>query len=138
MSWISLQPGVLMGTSLAPHQTQMAASSKWFEEQIIFATQRIVKAFNPERIILFGSYAYGKPTSDSDVELLIVMESDQRPVARAASVSKILRPRLIPMDIMVRTPDEIRHRLEIGDYFFQEILEKGRVLYERSLSARVD
>ena len=59
------------------------------------------------------------------------MESDERPHRRAACVSLAARPRFLPMDILVRTPQEIRARLEIGDSFVKEILERGRVLYER-------
>jgi hypothetical protein len=66
------------------------------------------------------------------------MESDERPAARATQVSKLLRPRPFSMDIMVRTPEEIQRRLEMGDYFIREILEQGHVLYERPLRERVD
>lgn len=105
------------------------------QEQLEEVTQRIVQEFNPQRIIVFGSHAYGRPTHDSDVDLLIVMESDERPATRAMRVSKLLRPRPFPMDILVRTPEEIQRRLELGDYFIQEIMERGKVLYERPLRA---
>jgi hypothetical protein len=72
------------------------------------------------------------------VDLLIVMESNERPAARATRVSKLLRPRPFPMDIMVRTPEEIQQRLQMGDYFIREIMEQGKVLYERPLPTRVD
>jgi predicted nucleotidyltransferase len=104
------------------------------EDRLEEVRKRIVEAFDPHRIILFGSYAYGQPTPDSDIDLLIVMESDERPAARAMQVSRLLRPRPFPMDILVRTPEEIQHRLEIGDYFIREVLERGRVLYERRVS----
>jgi predicted nucleotidyltransferase len=107
------------------------------EERIAIVTERIVEALDPQRIILFGSYARGESNPDSDVDLLVVMESDERPAARAARVSRLLRPRPFPMDIMVRTPAEIERRLEIGDYFIQEIVEQGRVLYDRRISERV-
>jgi predicted nucleotidyltransferase len=95
--------------------------------------QRLVEELVPQKIILFGSHACGRPTKGSDVDLLIVMESHERPAARAARVSKLLRPRPFPMDILVRTPEEIRYRLEIGDQFVHEIIERGKVLYERSV-----
>lgn len=107
------------------------------EEQLKNVTDRIVEAFNPYRIIVFGSQAYGHPTPDSDVDLLIVMDSNERPSARAIQVSRLLRPRPFPMDILVRTPEEIQYRLEIGDYFIREVMEQGKVLYERSVSERV-
>ncbi len=95
------------------------------------AARKIADAVQPERIVLFGSFAYGNPTPDSDVDLLVIMESDLRPHARSVQVSEILYPRPFPVDIIVRTPDEIKERLEIGDCFFQEIMSKGKVLYER-------
>ncbi|HET7089984.1 MAG TPA: nucleotidyltransferase domain-containing protein [Anaerolineae bacterium] len=96
------------------------------------AAQRIVAAVHPEKIILFGSFAYGKPTPDSDVDLLVIMESNLRPHARVVQISDILDPRPFPVDIIVRTPSEIAERLRAGDCFFREILSKGRVLYERA------
>jgi uncharacterized protein len=106
--------------------------------QLEIVTDLIVEAFDPQQIILFGSYAYGIPTPDSDVDLLIIMESEERPIKRAALVSKVLRPRLFPLDILVRTPDEIQYRLTLGDFFIQEIMKRGKVLYERGISERVD
>lgn len=108
------------------------------QDQLEEVTRRIVQAFDPQRIIVFGSHAYGQPTLDSDVDLLIVMESNERPAMRAMRISKLLRPRPFPMDILVRTPEEIRQRLEMGDYFIQEIITQGRVLYERPLRTGMD
>lgn len=108
------------------------------EDKLQEVTKRIVEAFNPQWIIVFGSHAYGQPTPDSDVDLLIVMESNERPATRAMQVSKLLRPRPFPVDILVRTPQEIQQRLEMGDYFIREIMERGRVLYERPLRAGMD
>jgi predicted nucleotidyltransferase len=87
------------------------------EKQLGEVTDRIVGAFNPQQIILFGSYAYGQPSPDSDVDLLVIMESEERPVKRAAMISRLLRPRPFPIDILVRTPEEIQHRLNIGDQY---------------------
>ena len=95
------------------------------------AARKIVDAVHPEKIILFGSFAYGKPTLDSDVDLLVIMESQLRPHARAIQISEILDPRPFPVDIIVRTPAEIDERLRIGDCFIREIVNKGKVLYER-------
>ena len=93
--------------------------------------QQIVEAVHPARIILFGSHAYGRPHSESDVDLLVVMQSKKRPVARAAEVSRSLRFYPFPMDILVRTPQKIRERLQIGDPFYEEIIKHGKILYER-------
>ena len=96
------------------------------------ATHKIVKAVNPEKIILFGSFAYGRPTPDSDVDLLVIMESDLRPHARVIQISEILSPRPFPVDIIVRTPSEVAERVAKRDSFFLEIMTKGKVLYERT------
>jgi len=95
--------------------------------------QRIVDHLPVEKIILFGSYANlsSSPTSDSDIDLLIIMETMEPLTKRVLSVSRLLRPRPFPMDIMVRTPQEISALLESGDGFFQEIAAHGRVLYDR-------
>lgn len=93
--------------------------------------QRLAHVLQPERIILFGSYAYGAATADSDVDLLVVMETEDSPVERYLKVSRLLRPRPFPVDILVRTPAEIQKALAEGDFFIREILERGLTLYER-------
>lgn len=93
--------------------------------------RQIIDSVHPQRIVLFGSYAGGKPGPDSDVDLLIVMESKKRPVERVVEVTKALRFYPFPMDILVRTPQEIRRRLKIGDSFYREVLKQGKILYER-------
>lgn len=95
--------------------------------------QRIAEAFRPEKVILFGSYAYGTPRPDSDVDLLVIMESDERPAQRSRCVADVCHPGTIAMDILVRTPAELAQRLSINDSFFKEIMQKGRVLYERGV-----
>ena len=92
-------------------------------------TQKVIQAFRPKNIILFGSYAYGKPTSDSDLDLLIVMESRDRPAERIRKVSDLFDPRPLPMDFIVLTPREMKHRLSGFDPFLEEVLEKGQMLY---------
>ena len=91
--------------------------------------QKVVRAFRPKNIFLFGSYAYGKPTSDSDLDLLIVMESRDRQAERIRKVSDLFDPRPLPMDFIVLTPGEMRHRLSGFDPFLEEVLEKGQMLY---------
>lgn len=91
--------------------------------------QKVVKAFRPKNIILFGSYAYGKPTADSDLDLLIVMKSRDRPAERIRKVSDLFDPRPLPMDFIVLTPDEVRQRLSGFDPFLEEVLKKGQLLY---------
>ena len=95
------------------------------------AIQKIVDELNPEKIILFGSYAYGKPTPHSDVDLLIVLKTTAPLKERSWKVSRLLLPRPFPVDILVKTPKEIEKALENGDFFVQEIIRRGKVLYER-------
>ena len=101
------------------------------EEILRGAAHRIAQVLRPEKIILFGSHAYGTPTPDSDVDLLVIMETTASRKERYLAVSRLLRPRLFPVDILVKTPDEIRRALNRGDFFIREILTRGRILYER-------
>jgi uncharacterized protein len=97
--------------------------------QIKDFSRRVAKEFRPHRIILFGSYADGKPTPDSDVDLLVIMPFEGRPVEKSVEIRMKLMPHF-PPDILVRTPENIEHRLSMGDFFMQDILRKGRILYE--------
>ena len=85
----------------------------------------IVRAFSPLRVILFGSYAYGTPTEESDVDMFVVMEAQQP----AWEMQQRL-PRRIPLDLHVRCPADIAYRVAHNDWFLREVLEKGDVLYE--------
>ena len=85
----------------------------------------IVRAFSPLRVILFGSYAYGTPTEDSDVDMFVVMEAQQQ----VSEMQKRL-PRRIPLDLHVRCPADIAYRVAHNDWFLREVFEKGDVLYE--------
>ena len=90
----------------------------------------VAKRFRPRKIILFGSYAYGKPTEDSDVDLLVVMNRTRQRGERMSVRIRLALQRDFPMDLLVRTPAEITKRLRWGDCFMQEIIEKGKVMYE--------
>lgn len=95
------------------------------------AVQKIADELKPEKIVLFGSYAYGKPTPHSDVDLLVVLKTSKSLKERSWMVSRLLLPRPFPVDILVKTPKEIEKALRSGDFFLQEILTRGKVLYER-------
>jgi len=95
------------------------------------AIQKIVRELTPQKIVLFGSYAYGKPNPHSDVDLLVIMETEQPHKERSWAVSRLLLPRPFPVDILVKTPEEVEVALESGDFFLKEILTRGVVLYER-------
>ena len=93
--------------------------------------QYIIDKLAPEKIILFGSYAYGSPTPDSDVDLLIILETTASTKERYLAVSELLYPRPFPVDILVKTPQEIDQAVKQGDFFIKELLSRGQVLYER-------
>ncbi len=97
--------------------------------QIQAFSQQIAEKFQPERIILFGSYAYGKPTEDSDVDLLVILPFEEMPVEKAIAIRQQIKAPF-PLDLMARTPQQIQQRLEMGDFFIQDIMNNGRVLYE--------
>ena len=90
----------------------------------------IVREFAPLQVILFGSYAYGTPTEDSDVDLLVVMEIPESETSRQASEIWQRIPYRFSMDLLVRSPAEIAYRVAHNDWFLREITEKGEVLYE--------
>ena len=92
--------------------------------------RRVAERFQPEKIILFGSYAYGQPHADSDVDLLVVMPARNQ-IDQAIRI-RLAVPACFPMDLIVRTPKTMRWRLEEGDWFLREIVSRGKVLYEKA------
>ncbi|MBI4749008.1 MAG: nucleotidyltransferase domain-containing protein [Acidobacteria bacterium] len=90
---------------------------------------QIVERFHPEKIVLFGSHAYGQPRWDSDVDLLVVMPFEGHPLLKAAEILTQVNPS-IAVDLLVRTPQQIQARLSIGDRFVEEIVSQGKVLHE--------
>lgn len=94
-------------------------------------TKKIVSEYNPQKVILFGSYAYGDPDENSDFDLLVVKETDMNPMERWMDLKRILRDRdrIASVSPIVYTPQELNERLAQGDFFIQEVLEKGEVLY---------
>ncbi len=98
--------------------------------QIRKYAQRLGKEFHPDRVVLFGSYARGKATEESDVDLLVIMDHD-----KARNVDQVLAMRLradasFPLDLLVKRPAEIAERLAMNDTFIKSILDDGEVLYE--------
>lgn len=98
-------------------------------EDIQATCNDIVREFDPLQVILFGSYAYGTPTEDSDVDLLVVMEIPESETRRQAVEIVQRIPRRFSMDLLVRSPEEIAYRTSYNDWFLREITEKGEVLY---------
>lgn len=91
--------------------------------------EQIARQFHPQKIILFGSYAYGKPTEDSDVDMLVILPFEGKGAHKATEILLATDPRF-PIDLLVRTPEQIKTRLKLGDFFIREITNKGKVLYE--------
>jgi predicted nucleotidyltransferase len=92
--------------------------------------REIARAFDPERVILFGSYAEGHATEDSDVDLLVVMDHDGRDVEQAFAIRRAI-PRTFPLDLVVQTPSGLKRRLREHDTFLTSIWQTGKTLYER-------
>ena len=97
--------------------------------EIEHVVQQIVAKFRPQRVILFGSYAYGAPTEDSDADLLVIMETTERPIRAAARVAAAIDHPL-PLDILVSTPEDFSCRLHARDSFISDVAKRGAVLYE--------
>ena len=102
-------------------------------EQIRTVSRQMAREFRPHQIVLFGSYAQGKATKDSDVDLLVVLPFKGNPVHKSVQIRMKIRPPF-PMDLLVRTPKTIRERVAMGDSFVQDILQNGKVLYEANHS----
>jgi uncharacterized protein len=101
------------------------------QERIQRFGDEVGRRFGAERVILFGSYAQGQPTEDSDVDLLVILDHTQKPWQAANAIRQAVRPPF-PLDLLVRTPDQIKDRLAMGDFFIRQILEQGKILYEKS------
>ena len=91
--------------------------------------QRIAERFHPQRIILFGSYAYGHPFRESDVDILVIMDTPLKESEQALQIRKAVNV-LFGLDLIVYTPDNLARRITWGDSFLQEITTQGLVLYE--------
>ncbi len=102
-------------------------------QQIKQAALKIADAVRPEKVILFGSYAYGRPNADSDLDFLVVVKDRTRKKRHEAFIkaSSALGPRSFSVDIVIRSAKDISWRIREGDFFLQDIIEKGRVLYEQ-------
>jgi len=93
--------------------------------------KRLLSHLDVVKVILFGSYLSGNPTKDSDLDLLIIINTEEKGIKRYAMVSELLEPRKIPMDLIVKTPSELKYRTNMFDPFIRNILKTGKVLYEK-------
>ena len=95
--------------------------------------RRIVEGYQPQKVILYGSLAWGHPDEDSDIDLLIVKDSDETPLERRVRVRRVAAEagRRIPFSPLVLTPNELQQRLDRNDSFYLKILTQGQTLYEQ-------
>lgn len=113
-------------------QEQTAAKSTYTKvqpDELDGVVQQIVARFHPSRIILFGSYAYGAPSADSDLDLLVVLDTPLKETEQAVKICQAIHYDF-GLDLIVRTPGTLTRRLALGDPFLREIIQKGKVLYE--------
>jgi len=107
------------------------------KKEITDLTKRIVRTYKPERIVLFGSFAWGTPGPDSDVDLLVVKSTRKPRLERTVELRKRVFPPRIPFDVLVYTPSELERKIhEDGNLFLADIVKHGRVLYARRHQAR--
>jgi len=94
--------------------------------------KRIADNYQPDKIILFGSYAYGSPTPESDIDLFIIKDENKKRIDRSCEVMRLLREiKGVSIEPIVFTNAELQERLKLEDDFILEIVNKGKVLYER-------
>ena len=99
------------------------------QEVIDQVVEQIVEKFKPQKIILFGSYARGNPRPESDVDMLVVMETPLKEVQQAIQICQQIEYRF-GLDLIVHTPNHLEKRVKMGDWFMRDILKEGKVLYE--------
>lgn len=91
--------------------------------------KQIVEEFHPQKVVLFGSYAKGTAGKFSDLDLLIIMETDKSELQQAVVIRQFIKPEFA-MDIIVRKPEILLKRISWGDMFLKDIITNGKVLYE--------
>ena len=107
-------------------------ATKTLNEVLAEIVRRIVEVADPEKIILFGSYAYGKPHKGSDIDILVITSSNLPRYKRSVPIYKALADLLIPLDILVYTPQEVEAWKDVPQAFITSVLGKGKILYEEN------
>ena len=100
------------------------------QKEIKKIVRQIVKKYKPEKIILFGSFAYGRPKPSSDIDLLIIKKTKEKKIKCIKDVLMQIKSNL-PVEPLIYNPEEVQERLSLGDFFFQDIIKKGKVVYEK-------
>ena len=107
------------------------SESDIIQSKIQAIADKIATEYKPEKIILFGSYAWGKPHKDSDLDFFIIKKTDDPMLKRMVDVDRLFLRREFAMDFLVYTPEQVKKREEIGDRFVADILNKGKLLYAK-------
>ncbi len=93
--------------------------------------KKISEKFDVEKIILFGSYVRGNANENSDVDLLVIMNTNERRIKKRYEIYRSLTPINFALDIIVRTENDIKTRIPQGDWFLKEVIESGEILYAK-------
>ncbi len=101
------------------------------KKAIDHVVKQIVEKFKPQKIILFGSYARGNPRPESDLDLLVVMDTPLKESKQSLEIRRHLDV-MFGIDLIVHTPKRLKERVEMGDWFLRDVLKEGKVLYESS------
>lgn len=115
-----------MAVAADTHHIQLRLVSRG---TILDVARRIGTSFRPLRIVLFGSYAYGEPTPESDVDMLVIMDTALSEIDQAVEIAQTVEHHF-GLDLLVRTPESLDRRLALGDPFLREVVERGEVIYE--------
>ena len=111
---------------------KIITQKKVLEKELQGIVDALVEKYQPEKIILFGSLATGNVHKWSDIDLLILKETEERPLDRATTVMEMLNYPRVGLDVFIYTPGEVEYLLEEGSQFIAEILEQGKILYEKA------
>jgi predicted nucleotidyltransferase len=118
---------LLMGIISVPPINQRKRTPQEAIEDVV---RQIAQKFHLRTIILFGSYAYGNPHPESDVDLLVVMDKPTKETQQAIRITQSLERDWFGLDLIVCTPEKLKNRIALGDSFLRQIIRKGKVLYE--------
>lgn len=118
------QLGIVLYDTITDESLKMVTTS-----QIQELAEQIGRKFHPEKVILYGSYANGVAKPDSDIDLFVIAEHTSKNWRLAAIIRQALSS-IVAIDLLVRTPQQVRQRLEMNDLFIKDIIQKGQVLYE--------
>ena len=99
-------------------------------EAIQAVSDEIAKLFSPEKILLFGSHAYGTPHEGSDVDILVILPFQERPFTKSLEILRAIN-RPFGIDLLARTPEDTQKRYQEGDPLIRDVIDKGQILYER-------